>query len=235
MVTIIGASTAGKGEFSPPSRNQGRTPPIAASNRFTCQQQTGERKRGQNRPVILARPRYRTFTKPIYRLRTRKGCSTMARTAESFRPKAFGSPLSDPPPGFLVGRRWSFHHPSRSARWSGLPSNGTGRRRRSFLRHVLVLTPRRTRGGDQRGIDDGASHRGETFPGKLPGHIGKDRFAELMLFRQVTETQDGAFVQHDIVEGIQPGKAADIRNVVQGFLHRRVGFAEPRLNAVDAQ
>lgn len=105
MATIIGASIAGTGKFSPPSRNQGRTPPIAASNRFTCQQRTGERKQGHNQTVILARPRNRTFTKPNCRLTTRKGRSTMARTAETFRPKAFGSPLSNPPAGFLVGAK----------------------------------------------------------------------------------------------------------------------------------
>lgn len=56
-----------------------------------------------------------------------------------------------------------------------------------------------------------------------------------MLFRRVTETQDGAFIQHDIVGGIQPGKAAQPTNVLQGFYHRRVGVAEPMLNAVNAQ
>lgn len=51
----------------------------------------------------------------------------------------------------------------------------------------------------------------------------------------MTEPQDGAFVGQPGRPVIQPGKLSVQRHVVQRFLHRRIGQAEPLLQEVDAQ
>ena len=78
------------------------------------------------------------------------------------------------------------------------------------LRHLgitlLVLVLGRTRGGDQRGIDDGAALHGQALVGEHGIDFGKDRHGQIMLLQQMPETQDGAFVRHDVFEGVQAGE-----------------------------
>lgn len=107
------------------------------------------------------------------------------------------------------------------------------------LRHFgiafLLLVLGGTRRGNPRGIDDRAPLHGQPLLGKQPGHFGKDGGCQIVLFQQMTKTHDGAFVRHDVFEGIQSGKAAQQGNVVQGFFNRRVGVTEPLLHEVFAQ
>ena len=107
------------------------------------------------------------------------------------------------------------------------------------LRHLgvalLVLVLGRTRGGDQRRIDDRAALHGQTLLGKHAGHFSEDGGGQIVLFQQMAEAQDGAFVGHDVFGGIQPGKLTQQGNVVQGFFHRRVGVTKPLLHEANAQ
>jgi len=99
----------------------------------------------------------------------------------------------------------------------------------------LLAILRRTRGVDDRGIDDGA---GRDLDAPIL-QMNVDRFqhgsAEAVLFEQVAKLADRGFVRHWFVAKIDSGKAAHQRRVVQDFLHRRIRKVKPLLKEVDSQ
>jgi hypothetical protein len=100
---------------------------------------------------------------------------------------------------------------------------------------LLVLVLGGTGCGNQRGIDDRAPLHAQAFIGQHGIDLGKDGNRQFVLFKQVTEAKDGAFVGHRIFEGIQSGKLSEQRNIVQRFFHGRVGVTKPLLHEVNAQ
>lgn len=56
-----------------------------------------------------------------------------------------------------------------------------------------------------------------------------------MSLQQMAEVQDGGFVRHAVVTGIEPGEGTHEGDVVQGFFHGGIGEGEPLLHEVDAE
>lgn len=100
---------------------------------------------------------------------------------------------------------------------------------------LLVLVLGGARGSNQGSVNDRATLHAQAFRTQYRIDLGKGGNRQFVLFQQMKETQDGAFVGHHLFKGVQPGKPAQQGNVVQGFFHRRIGVAKPLLHEVDTQ
>ena len=86
----------------------------------------------------------------------------------------------------------------------------------------LVLILGRTRRSDQGGVDDRATFHAQPFLAQNGIDLGKDGNRQFVLFQQMAETKDRAFVRHHIFKSIESCELAQQGNVVQRFFHGRV-------------
>jgi len=107
------------------------------------------------------------------------------------------------------------------------------------LVHLGVSLTCAVLGGTWRGNQGGVHHRAglehQAFGGQGGIDGGQQLDAQVVLLKQVTESQDGALVRQSHSAGVQPCKFAVQRNIVQGFFHCRIRQTEPLLQKVDAQ
>ena len=68
---------------------------------------------------------------------------------------------------------------------------------------LLVLVLGGTRGSDQRSVNHRATLHAQAFLTQYSIDLGKDGNRQFVLFQQMAETKDGAFVRHHIFKGIQ--------------------------------
>ena len=100
---------------------------------------------------------------------------------------------------------------------------------------LLVLVLGGTRGSDQRSVNHRTTLHAQAFLSQHCIDLGEDGNRQFVLFQQVTEAKDGAFIRHHVLKGIQASKPAQQGNVVQRFFHGRVRVAKPLLHEVNAQ
>src|ERR1019366_2393133 len=93
----------------------------------------------------------------------------------------------------------------------------------------------RTRSVNDGRIDDGAGGNLDAAALQVKVDRLQHGSAQLVLFEKVAEFADGGFVGHRLVAKINLSEAAHQRRVVQRFLPRRVGEAEPLLKKVNSQ
>ena len=84
------------------------------------------------------------------------------------------------------------------------------------------------------GVDGRSALELQPF-GRLRVVDGGQLQAELVLFQQMSEAQDGAFVRQSCDADVEPGKLAVQRDVVQRFFHGRVGVTKELLQQMNAQ
>lgn len=100
---------------------------------------------------------------------------------------------------------------------------------------LFILVLGETWCSDQRDIDHHSVLHGQVLVGERPGRFGNDSGRKIVSFQQMLEAQDGAFIQHDIFEGVQHSKAAKQGDIVQSLFHDLIRVGDPFLHEVNAQ
>ena len=93
----------------------------------------------------------------------------------------------------------------------------------------------RTGRSNQCGIDDRASLEHQAFGCQGGVNGGQQLDAEVVFFQQMAEPQDGGLIGQTPNAGVQVGKLAVQRNVLQCLFHGRIRQAKPLLQEVNAQ
>lgn len=100
---------------------------------------------------------------------------------------------------------------------------------------LIFLVLGRTGNRDQCGINDGGALHSQVFLRQHAESFGEDGGRQIVFLQQILKAPDGAFVRHDVFEGIQFGKVVQQGNVVQGIFHGTVRLAKPLLDEINAQ
>ena len=100
---------------------------------------------------------------------------------------------------------------------------------------LVPLVLRRSRGSDDRRIDDRAQLQQQPAALKQAAHLGEDRLGEPVLLQQVPEAQDRALVGDRVLGQLDPGKAAHRLDVVERVFGLGIGEVEPLLHEVHPQ
>lgn len=100
-------------------------------------------------------------------------------------------------------------------------------------RSGLVLG--RTRGADDRSVDNGAPGDLDATAVQVAVDRCQQRLAKLVALQQMAELAHRGLVRNAFHPKVDAGEAAHRQGVVQRFLHRRVRQVEPQLQEVDPQ
>lgn len=225
---------------------------------MTCHLPIGGHKQGHDLPGILIGSAIANLGKPNCCLMIQNGCSTIAWMADKTQLEIFCSSVSSPPLGFLVSTRMAKQSLSMtlSAALAGGAFNGMNQAAFGInpnmyfhpevppvaflgLAHLgitfLVLVLGRTRRSDQGGVDDRATLHAQPRLAQKRIDLSKDGNRQFVLFQQVTETKDRAFVGHDIFKSIESYELAQQGDIMQCFVHRWIRVAKPLLHEVNTQ
>ena len=88
---------------------------------------------------------------------------------------------------------------------------------------------------NQRSIDHRAGLEHQAFGDQGGVYCCEQLNTQVVLFKQVTKSQDGGLVRQLVYGAIETGKLTVKRRIVQGLLHRRIRQTEPLLQEVNTQ